>query len=351
MSQSKDYYSIIGVDKKATEQEIKKAFRKLSIKYHPDKNNGDKAATEKFKEVAEAYDVLGDKNKRQEYDNIASNPFGGFGGARGRGGYGGPNYQDPFSSFDSIRDIFEKFNGGNQEKENHENLNIVLNVNLPLTKVYNNEKITLQYKRFVPCSTCDGQGVQKSEVNSAECLHCDGIGYKNSFGTKLKCKYCNGEGEIHTDPCSKCNGYKVQEKQEKIPITNTSRIGLKDYTLTQEGYGHFSKYYRGTKGNLVVNFVAEISKDYKINGVTLFHDVDVDFQKAILGGEFEYKHLDGKKYNIKVPEKTKDKSTLRMKGAGLLYPSGNQRGDLIFRINLVVDYSKLTSKTIELLKQ
>lgn len=352
MNENKDYYAILGVSKDASEQEIKKVYRKIAIQYHPDKNPDNKAAEEKFKEAAEAYDIVGDQKKRQEYDSMR------LGGFRNGGGFGGGHnpfanmYDDPFSSFESIRDIFNKHGGAGGSRSTgqdfHEELNIHLKIVLPFKKIYNNDKVDIAYKRKVPCTNCDGSGVEES-VNSAECLHCDGTGKINSFGTKIKCKYCHGKGRIDTDPCGKCGSSKVQDKNETIPITNTAGLGQKEFKITQKGYGNFSKHFYGKRGDLIVTITPEQPKDYIVNGSTLTHNIDVGFQTAILGGKIKYTHLDDKTFNITIPPKTKDGSPLRIKGKGL-YGKDKQRGDLIFIINIIIDYSKVTSNLTENIK-
>ena len=343
MDYTKDYYSVLGVKPTATDAEIKKAYRNLQKKYHPDRNPDNKQAEEKSKEASEAYDVLGDPSKKTEYENMRH-------GGRGFGGFSGRTNYNPTEGFGDIRDIFEQFGGYTREEQFSEDLDLELEITIPFSKIYNNEKVDITYKRNVPCTTCDGTGTEDSD-ESVECLHCEGKGAMNYYGTNIKCKYCKGQGKIHSKHCTTCSGTKMKPKNETIPINNTFKIGAKKVRMTQKGYGNFSKHYPGRRGNLIVTINPEQIDGLERKGVTLYQTIDVDFRQAILGAKIPYKHLDNKDYNITIPERTTDGSTLRMKNKGMLYPNGTQRGDLIFKMNIVVNYDDLNVEDISALKK
>jgi len=337
MDLNKNYYHILGLQKDATEEDIKKTFRKLSIKYHPDKNPNNKEAEDKFKIINEANSVLSNKNKKNEYDinspygaSYNPNPFNGF--------FGGNSTNDFYNSF--FNDIFSSFSG--RRRDFREDLNIKMRINVPLENVYNNKEINLPYERYVSCSLCDGKGVIESD-NDVDCIHCHG---KNK-----DCNYCYGTGKISINVCTRCNGNKISKKKEVLEIKDCFKSGLSNIEFNYSNKGHHSKYYFGEKGDLSVIMILKNDTDYIVEGVNLRKTLDVDFKTAILGGYVYHEHLDGKIYKINIPAKCNNNHPLRVRSKGLLYPNKAVRGDLYFNVNICIDYNNLTTDDILLIKQ
>jgi molecular chaperone DnaJ len=328
MDFNKNYYKILGVDKNATETEIKKAYRQLAKKHHPDTNHTQDDTI--FKEINEAFGIVGNEEERQKYD--VHSPHGknfqpGFGDPfshifGGGGGFG-------FNPFDSLfRDIF------NRKEEFVENLDINVGVNITLKDIYNNNNISIKFKRNVKCDTCNFSGFDPNS-ESFECETCDGKG-NDGFTT---CKYCSGTGKIHTGTCSKCDGEKVISKDEELAFSNSYSIEA-SFMKYMRGMGHQSKYYPNRVGslNIQANYIHDnryIKEDHN-----LIYPLNLHFQLAIDGIDFEYEHLDDKKYSLKIPPKTKDGDMLRVGGKGLLI-DGKKRGDLLIKINIIIDYEIL----------
>jgi len=323
MDLNKDYYSILGVSKDASEDEIKKKYRKLAKEYHPDSNQNKDDS--KFKELNEAYSIIGDNSERQKYD--VHSPNGGnfqpgfgnpFSHIFGGGGFG------PFDSF--FRDIFSR------KEEFVENLDINININITLKDVYNNNNIPIRFKHDVKCNTCGFTGFDQ-ESESFECETCDG---KGSDGF-TSCKYCSGKGRIHTGTCSKCNGEKVVSQDEEFGFSNSYMID-NNFIKYMRGLGHQSRYYANRVGTLNVQANYIHDNKYVRDGSNLIFPLNLHFQLAIDGFDFEYEHLDDKKYSLKIPAKTKDGDLLRITGKGLLI-DGHKRGDLLIKINIIIDYN------------
>lgn len=325
MDFNKNYYSILGVSKDASEEEIKKAYRKLAKEHHPDTNKNKDDS--RFKEVSEAYSTIGDDKERQKYD--VQSPHGknfqpGFGDPFSHifGGGGGFSF-NPFDSF--FRDIF------NRKEEFVENLDINLGVNITLKDVYNNKNIDIKYKHDVKCNVCNFTGFDPNS-ESFECETCDGKG-NDGFTT---CKYCSGTGKIHTGTCSKCNGEKVISKDEELAFSNSYSIDG-SFMKYMRGMGHQSKYYSNRVGTLNVQANYINDNRYIKDGNNLIYPLNLHFQLAIDGFDFEYEHLDDKKYSLKIPARTKDGDLLRVGGKGLII-DGKKRGDLLIKINIIIDY-------------
>jgi len=336
MNYNKDYYKELGLDKNSQESEIKKQYRTLSKKYHPDVNNGN---DEKFKHITEAYEVLSDSNKKQEYDTRSpngksyspGNSFGGF-------SFGG----------NGVDDIFSQFFGGNpfgggspfgnffRREEFQENLDIQVNIDIDIDQIYNNENITIKYQKYVNCGECDGTGFDKTG-NSDTCDVCEGTGINKGE----TCNFCQGTGKIYSGKCKVCNGEKIILTETDVTLQNTSEIRVSSRNI-QRGYGNQSKYYRNKVGSLILNInVINSSKCKIVNNYDLSTTIDIHFQDAIEGNKIVYDHIDKSKIEIKLPEKTKNGDNFKVKERGLLKPDG-KRADLYLKINIIIDYNKLT---------
>jgi len=343
MDLNKNYYSILGVNKNATIDEIKKTYRKLALLYHPDRNKGDKTKEEKFKQISEANSVLGDETSKKQYDSQSPhgnsynpNPFahvGGFGMDdifNAFFGGGNPFTQGgiPFGSF---------FGAKNEYREFQENLDITVNLIVTLNDVYKGKPIKVSYKRFVHCETCKGTGFDpRSE--SYECEMCNGRG-KDNLGRK--CEYCQGMGRVYSLPCGSCNdGEKIVLKDAEFNVTNIESMRVSEDKYLR-GFGHQSKYFREKKGDLKLKIIYQDVPNHKIIDNKLYYNLDLHYDDAIKGIKYEYVALDDSKIKVTIPAKTKDGDLIRLKGKGLIINTKGERDDLFFKINIIIDYTRL----------
>lgn len=338
MDFNKDYYAILGINKESSNEDIKKIYRKLAKEHHPDatQNHDDT----RFKEIGEAYQVLGDNEERQKYD--VHSPHGknfqpGFNNSFFRMNVNGQDF-NPFGGFgfnpfgdDFFRDIF------NRKEEFVENLDIQININITLKDVYNNVNVPIKFIHNVKCDSCNFTGFDPNS-ESFECDACDGKG-GDGF---TKCKYCNGTGKIHTGTCDKCHGEKVIQKEEEFGFSNSYSID-KSFVKYMRGLGHQSRYYANKMGTLIIQSNYIHDDKYIRDGDNLIYPLNLHYQHAIDGLDFEYEHLDDKKYSLKIPPRTKDGDMLRVGGKGLLI-NGQHRGDLIVKVNIIIDYNIVEKK-------
>ena len=344
MDYNKNYYADLGLDKNATDDEIKKSFRKLAIKYHPDKNNGNKDAENRFKIINEANGILSDTKLKQEYDQRSPHgksysPFGGFGGFGGFDGFGGSGFEFNFGG----NDIFSTFFGQNNpfgfnfshREEFKENLDVNVNATITLKDIYLNETLTIKYKKYVHCDDCKGTGFDnKSQADTCEI--CNGTGKHNG---KI-CEYCLGTGIIHSGQCKTCHGEKVILQDAEVSIQNISQLRNSIKNI-HRGYGHQSKYYRDKIGNLILTVNVNRDDNYTIiNNFELHKNIDIHFQDAIDGKEITFNHIDNIKIDFKLPTKTKNGDILKIKNKGLLI-NDNNRSDLYLKINIIIDYERI----------
>lgn len=339
MDINKNYYNTLGVKNNATSAEIKKNFREKANKTHPDKQNGDDTL---FKNINEAYQTLNDKKKKQEYD-IRSVHGNSYSSTSNFGNFGSFSFNhspfdnnNPFSIFEKFFDKgYEGFAFNKQREQFQEELDIIANINVDLKRIYENKPITIKYKRKIKCQSCNGTGFDRNS-HSEICEICDGKG-RDIYN--FKCEYCLGEGKIYTGTCKKCNGEKVIIKDQEIILEKTSII--RDSTRNiNRGFGHQSKYYRQKIGSLIVNINFEKNENYEIkNDYDLHYIKNIHYQDAIEGKELIYIHVDQSQIKIKLPKKTKDGDTIRLKEKGLLKSFG--RGDLYIKINITIDYDKI----------
>lgn len=333
MDYNKDYYKELGLNKDSSEEEIKNKYRKLAKQHHPDKNQGNKESEEKFKSISEAYEVLSDGTKKNEYDTRSPNgnsysQFGGFESSFFGGGGGSSFFNQFFGGNSPFGDFF-------RTDEFSENLDINININIDFKQIYKNDKVTIKYNNFVNCDDCGGTGFDKTG-QSDDCDVCDGTGLNNG----RTCEYCQGTGKIHSGKCKTCNGEKVILKESEVTLQNISEIRGSTRNV-QYGYGSQSKYYREKVGSLILNINSiNNSKCNIINNYDLISTLDIHYQDAIDGNKIHYIHVDDSKLEIKLPNKTKDGDTIKIKEKGLLRQDG-KRSDLYLKINVVIDYDKL----------
>ena len=323
----RDYYEVLGVSKSASADEIKKAYRKLAIKYHPDKNPGDKGAEEKFKEAAEAYEVLSDENKKARYDQFG---HAGMGGAAG-GGYGGMNMEDIFSQFGDIFGSgfggFGGFGGGRPQQVKGSNLRV--RIKLTLEEIFNGAQKTLKVKRMKlaegvtskTCPTCNGRGVQMKVMNTV-------------FGqmqTQATCDRCQGLGKVadKIPAGADAQGLIRTEEEVSIKIPAGARDGIQ---LSIRGKGNDAPF-GGVPGDLLVVIEEEEDKNIKRDGENLHQDLYISFAEAALGCSKEIPMVSGK-VKVKIDAGTQSGKILRLAGKGLQSLDSYHKGDMFVHINV-----------------
>ena len=336
MANKRDYYEVLGVTKGASADEIKKAYRKLAVKYHPDKNPGNKEAEEKFKEAAEAYSVLSDADKKAKYDQF------GHAGVDGAspdfsGGFGDLNdiLNDLFGGGFSGFGGFGGFGGGRQQRQQrvHRGRDIRVRVKLTLEEIANGVEKEISIEKSVPCEDCGGRGAKNSS-DVKTCPACNGTGQvqrvvNSIFGqtvTYSTCQQCGGEGKIISNPCRTCGGTGLVRKREtiKVKIPAGVEAGMQ---LTIKGEGHAAKN-NGINGDLLVVIEEQEHPNLKREGNNLYYTKIISIPDAILGAEVEIPCLDGN-YKVKVEPGTQSGSVVRLRGKGLPTVNGyGGTGDL-----------------------
>ena len=369
MAEKRDYYEVLGVKKDATADEIKKAYRKMAIKYHPDKNPGDKEAEEKFKEAAEAYDVLSDSEKRAKYDRFGHNmgPQGFGGGSYGSGGFGGfgggMSMEDIFAQFgDIFGDVggFGGFSGGGSRRQARKRVNkgsdLRITVKVTLKDVMNGVDKKLKIPRFVACEHCKGTGA-KDGTAFKTCERCHGTGYihtvQQSFmgpiETQSVCPDCNGEGKIISEKCSYCGGSGIEKKEEIVEFHIPA--GVEDgMSLTLRGQGNAPRH-GGVNGDLLIVIQEEKDSELIREGDDLIYNLMLDFPTAALGGSAEIPMVDGRA-KVKIAPGTQPGKVLRLRGKGLPRMNSSARGDLLVNVMVYVpeNLSDTEKSAIESLK-
>ena len=346
MAQKRDYYEVLGVGKQASEDDIKKAYRKIDIKYHPDRNPGDKEAEEKFKEAAEAYNVLHDPQKRQQYDQFGFDaPFSGQGGF---GGYGGAsmNMDDIFSMFGDIfgGHGFSGFGGGGRGRaQQHRGSDLRLKVRLTLEEI--NQGVTKKFKlrKDVACSHCHGTGAEDGSSRET-CPTCHGSGVithttQSIFGmmqTQGVCPTCRGEGQVIKNKCHECGGIGVVKGEEVVEINIPAGVA-EGMVVNVPGKGNAGQH-GGIAGDIQVFIEEEDHSLFVRDGNDLVYNLLLDFPTAALGGDVEIPTIEGSKLKVKIDNGTQPGKTLRLRGKGLpvVQGYGSGRGDLVVNISVYV---------------
>ncbi len=359
MAEKRDYYEVLGVGKNANADEIKKAYRKAAIKYHPDKNPGDKEAEEKFKEAAEAYDVLSNPDKRARYDQFGHAGMGGAagGGAGGFGGFGGGfSMEDIFSQFG---DIFGgHFGGGFRSSGGGQRVNrgsdIRIKVRLTLQEIAAGVTKKLKIAKTVACDKCGGSGA-KDSGSYATCSTCNGSGYvvrvENTFFGRMQtqgvCPACGGSGKVISDPCDKCRGEGTLRGDEVVEIAIPAGVG-EGMILTVSGKGNAARH-GGVNGDLQVVIEEEPHPELVRDGNDLIHNLNITVTTALLGGTVEVPTVDGRA-KIKIAPGTHAGKVLRLGGKGLPDVNGYGRGDELVVVDITIP-SKLTAEERRLVEQ
>lgn len=342
MAEKRDYYEVLGVAKNATPDEIKKAYRKMAIKYHPDKNPGDKQAEEKFKEAAEAYDVLSDSQKRAKYDQFGhSMGPQGFGGSGGGFHAGGMSMEDIFANFgDIFGGGFSRGFGGAPRKHVNKGTDLRITVKVTLKGIMSGVDKKLKIPRLVACSHCHGTGA-KDGTAFKTCPRCHGTGYittvqqtiLGAMESQSVCPECNGDGKIITEKCSYCHGSGVEKKDDIISFRIPA--GVEDgMVLTMRGQGNAPRG-GGVNGDLLIVIQEEKDPDLIRDGDDLIYNLMLDFPTAALGGSAEVPTVEGRA-RLKITPGTQPGKVLRLRGKGLPKMNSSVKGDLLVNVMVYV---------------
>jgi molecular chaperone DnaJ len=342
MAEKRDYYEVLGVDKSATADEIKKAYRKIALKYHPDRNQGDKEAEEKFKEAAEAYDVLSNPDKRQRYDQFGHSMGGqqGFGG-----GAGGFSMEDIFAQFGDIFGGggfgFSGFGGATSRgPRQRRGSDLRIRVKLTLEEIANGATKTLKIPTYVKCEECKGTGA-KNGTSYTTCNTCHGSGHitrvqNTPFGAMQStsvCPTCEGQGKVITEKCPHCNGQGVERKEQQVTFNIPAGVA-NDMVLTLRGKGN-APAHGGINGDLLV-VIEEIKHPELIrDGNDLIYNLMIDIPTAVLGGSVEVPTISGRA-RVKIAPGTQPGKVLRLRGKGLPSTDGYGTGDELINIMVYV---------------
>ncbi|OFZ30210.1 MAG: molecular chaperone DnaJ [Bdellovibrionales bacterium RIFCSPHIGHO2_01_FULL_40_29] len=356
MSAKRDFYEILGVGKSADNDELKKAYRKLAMQFHPDRNPGDKASEDKFKEAAEAYDILSNPEKRAQYDRFGHQAFGGGGGGFGGGGFQDMN--DIFSQFgDVFGDIFGAaggFGGGRQSARQRNaprrgnDLRYITEIEL--VDVLKGKEQQIEFETNTNCTSCNGSGAEKGS-SPVTCKTCAGSGQvvrqQGFFTMATTCSKCGGTGETIETPCKPCKGQGRVKSARKIKVTIPA--GVDNGTrlrISNEGEGG---YKGGPNGDLFVEVRVKDHEVFTREEDHLFADLDVPYVQFLLGGEVTSEALDGD-VEITIPRGTKPGERIKIAGRGIPSLRGSRRGDLYYTLNVEFP-EKLTEDEDKLLRQ
>ena len=346
----RDYYEVLGVEKSASPDQIKAAYRKQAVKYHPDKNKGDKGAEEKFKEASEAYHVLSNSDRKQNYDNFGHAAFENGGG--GRGGFGNFDFSGSFS--DIFEDFFgEGFGGGGRRsrRSNNRGSDLRYDLSISLEEAYTGKKQDIKFSTSERCDTCNGSG-SKPGHNASSCSMCGGHGQVRSsqgfFTVQQTCPQCAGSGEEITHPCSSCSGQGKKQASKRLSVTIPK--GVDDGTrIRLSGKGEAGS--RGaSNGDLYLFINVESHELFKRSEVNLFFEFPISFTDAALGTTIEIPTIDGGKAKIKIPDGTQSGKQFRLKGKGMPFMRRGDYGDLYVQVNTEVPVS-LNKEQKELLEK
>lgn len=342
----RDFYEVLGVQKNAAADELKKAYRRLAMKHHPDRNPDSKEAEDKFKEANEAYEVLSDADKRAAYDRyghagIDPNMGGGGGGA------GGAGFGDIFG--DVFGDIFGGGGRGGQQRSNRGS-DLGYTLELDLEEAVRGAKVKISVPTMTECEPCDGSGAKKG-TSASQCRSCNGSGQvrvqQGFFVMSQTCPSCHGRGTVITDPCGSCRGEGRVRKQKTLEVKIPAGVDTGDrIRLTGEGEAGAQG---GPAGDLYVQISVREHRIFKRDGADLYCEVPIDFADAALGGELEVPTLDGR-VKLRIPEGAQTGKLFRLKGKGVKPIRSHSQGDMLCRV-VVETPVHLSSEQKELLRQ
>ena len=371
MAQTKDFYAVLGVGSNASQDEIKKAYRKLAKKFHPDANASDAKAAERFKEISEANNVLGDPAKRKQYDEMRrlgafdGGGFGGFGGGRssrgaGARGAGGGAQSINFEDFDigglgGLGDLFSSMFGGGEARQSsrprgpEKGQTIEANLEIPFRTAARGGKVPIELEVSEECSTCHGSGAAPG-AQLKTCPECNGRGVisfgQGGFAVNRPCPVCLGKGQVPTEPCPTCHGSGELRARRKVLVNVPPGVdtGSKIRLKGQGGKGNAN----GPPGDLVITFNVLPDKFYKRDALDVIATVPLNIAQATLGTKISVRTLDGKKVAIKIPPGTPSGKRFRVRGQGI--QKGDKKGDLIVEVSIQVP-EKLSEEQERMMKE
>ncbi|HEY9363534.1 MAG TPA: molecular chaperone DnaJ [Chitinophagaceae bacterium] len=342
----RDYYEILGVSKTASTDEIKKAYRKTAMQFHPDRNPGDKSAEERFKEAAEAYEILSDTDKKAQYDRYGHAGVSGNGRGFGGGGGAGMNMEDIFSQFGDIfgEDVFGSFFGGGGRRGGGQRYRGIRGSNLRIKLKLNYEEIAkgvtknIKVKKYVTCSTCGGNGA-KDKASIQTCNTCGGSGqvrkvtntFLGQMQTVTTCPSCGGEGTTITSKCSSCKGEGRMYGEETVTIDIPAGV-QEGMQLNIAGRGNAGER-GGMAGDLIILIEEEAHKELFRDGLNVAYELHVSFPDAVFGTHVEVPTIDGKA-KIKIPAGTQSGKIFRLKGKGFPAINSYEKGDQLVYVNI-----------------
>lgn len=346
----RDYYEILGIEKNASEAEIKKAFKRLAMKYHPDRNPDNKEAEENFKEAKEAYEVLADPQKRSAYDQFGHagvDPS--AGGGAGFGGAGGASFSDIFG--DVFGDIFgggRARGGGGSRAFRGDDLQY--NLELSLEDAVRGTQVDVRIPTHVACDECGGSGAKKG-TSPSTCPTCGGVGQvrmqQGFFSLQQTCPRCHGSGNIINDPCGKCHGQGRIQKHKTLSVKIPAGVDSGD-RIRLSGEGEAGEH-GGPPGDLYVQIGVRPHPIFERDGTDLYCEVPINMVTAALGGELEVPTLDGR-VKLKIPAETQSGKQFRLRGKGVRSVRGAQVGDLMCKVQVETPVN-LTKHQKELLEE
>lgn len=344
MTDKRDYYEVLGVDRDASKSDLKKAYRKLAIKYHPDKNPDNKEAEDKFKEASEAYEVLNNDNKRQIYDQF------GHKGLEGAGHSGPSGFEDIFSSFGDIFEDFFGF-GGNRGGRGRRGSDLRYNLTIDFMEAAFGTQKTISIPKLETCDECKGSGAQEG-TTAETCSQCHGSGQfiqsQGFFKVKTTCPYCKGQGTIIPNPCHKCRGNGRVEVSRKVQVKIPAGVDVGS-KLRLTGEGEAAPVAGGTPGDLYVVIDVKPHKFFQRDQTDVVCVIDISFVQAALGDEIKIPTLVGEE-KLKIPKGTQFGDVFRLKGEGIASLRTGRRGDQIIKV-IIKTPTKLNQKQVKLLKE
>ncbi|MDX2345522.1 MAG: molecular chaperone DnaJ [Legionella sp.] len=336
MQQQDDYYELLGVARDASDADVKKAYRKLAMKYHPDRNPGDKSSEEKFKEIQKAYAIISDKEKRAAYDQFGHAGVDGMagGGGPGAGGFGG-GFGDVFE------DIFENIftsggrggsRGGSAGSRAQRGADLQVSVQLTLEDAAHGKSVEITVPRHVACGACDGSGGKKG-TKPTSCETCNGVGQvriqQGFFSIQQTCPHCHGEGQVISDPCDSCHGQGRVRDSKTLTVKIPAGVDEGDRVrLSGEGEAGL---YGGPTGDLYVQVAVKKHAIFERDGKNLHCEVPIAFTTAALGGSIDVPTLDGR-VALKIPAETQTGKLFRLRGKGVKSVRAHGSGDLLCRV-------------------
>ena len=346
----RDYYEILGVSKSASADEMKKAYRKLALQYHPDRNQGDKAAEDRFKEAAEAYDVLSDPAKKQRYDRFGHAGVRGNGGGGGGAGAGFHDINDIFGAFSDIfgsggsafDDVFSGQGGRSRQRQRRQGRpGSDLRIKLPLTfeEIAEGVEKKIKVPKYISCETCSGKGAAEGDDSYQECATCQGAGEvkhvsRTVFGQFVNvqaCSTCRGEGRIIKNKCETCAGEGRSKSTETMNVNVPAGV-LEGHYLTLRGAGN-AGLRGGQSGDLRVEIIEEEHEHFSREGLDLYHELYLSFPDAALGTEIEVPTLKGRA-RLEIDPGVQSGKILRMRDKGIPDIESSRKGDQMVRIHV-----------------